>query len=250
VIPPDREARVLQAALDACRAVTRTHIELPNDESAELTLGVDSPWDGYARYQGLHRTIIGISGRSPLDLTRALHLACHEGYPGHHLQHVLIDDALVRGRRWLEFQLAPAFGPHLLIAEGAAEAGAALAFPPDRRAELYRDVLFPLAGLSRAAAERLIDVEELSQALQPSIADTLAAYLDSNTSRAATAAALVDKAAVLDPEALISMAERRRTVLIAYSLGRSVVEPTLYRDGGEPWSRLVALFSESPFALQ
>jgi hypothetical protein len=250
VLPAARARGVLEAALAACRQVVRDRIGLPGDEHVELEMQVDSPWDGFARYHGRHRSTIELSGRAPLDISRALYLACHEGYPGHHVQHVLIDDALVRGRRWMEFQLTPAFGPHLLVSEGAADAGAMLAFPPESRTRLYRELLFPLAGLPAVDVPRLVRVEELTRTLDQAIPAILGSYLDSATSREDTILALERNAAVLDPDALVAFAERRRTIVVAYPLGRRLVEAHLQRGGADPWGRLVAMFTESPFMLE
>ena len=63
---------------------------------------------------------------SSLDVSRAFRLACHEGYPGHHVQHLLID-RVYDERQWPELLLTPGFGPHLFFLEGAAEVGADLA---------------------------------------------------------------------------------------------------------------------------
>ena len=78
----------MRLALNACRAATRLAIDLPDDESVELLFRPNTEWDGYARYLGQHRSQIAIS-ETPLDISRAFHLACHEAYPGHHVQFVL-----------------------------------------------------------------------------------------------------------------------------------------------------------------
>jgi hypothetical protein len=220
---------------------------LPADERVELKVGVSSQWDGFARYRGGHRTVIDISDPARLDLARAFHLACHEGYPGHHVQHVLMDDALVHRRQWTEFQMTPAFGPHLLATEGAAEIAGTLAFPAESRKALYRDVLLPLAGLPASEAERLVKVEDLVRALGAAIPDIVASYLDSRISRAEAVGALENDAAVLRPDALVALAERRRTVVLAYPIGRALVGAYLAAGAEDPWNRLVAMFSEPRF---
>ncbi len=250
VLRPDRAARALEVSVAACREQTRARVSLPGDERVELKIGVDSPWDGFARYQGHHRTAIEISHRAQLDISRALHLACHEGYPGHHVQHLLIDDALVHGRRWMEFQMTPAFGPHLLVSEGAAEAAVSLAFPTESRTKLYRDVLLPLAGLPADEAARLVHVEDLVRTLDQAIPTIVGSYLDSGISREQAITALQNEAAVLEADALIALAERRRTVVVAYPLGRRLVDAHLNRHGGDAWTRLAAMFAESLFALE
>jgi hypothetical protein len=240
-IPRAHEADVLRAALDACRAATRAHIDLPSDETVDLRVGIDSQWDGFARYQGGHRSTIEISGRSPLDVSRALRLACHEAYPGHHTQDLLLDRLATTSHR-VELLLQPAFGPHLLIAEGAAEVGADLAFPPEERGRVYREVLLPPAGLPADRAATLVAVEAAVFALEASIPDILAAYLDSRASREDTVSALANDAAVMDPEELLGFAEHQRTRAVTYVLGRQLVNELLSR-GGDPWARLTSLFS-------
>lgn len=248
VVPPARAAAVLQAALEACRTETRAHITLPADEAIDLRLGVVSPWDGFARYQGGHRSVIEI-GDSPLDVSRALHLACHEAYPGHHTQLTLLDDRTAAGDL-PELRLEPAFGPHLLIAEGAAEVGADLAFPPDARRRLYRDVLLPRAGLPPERADHLVQVEAAIGALETAIPEILARYLDSRLTYAAAAEALATEAAVMEPETLLDFAERQRTRAVAYVLGRDAVGAWVHAAPGREWERLAALFSTRPFAIE
>ena len=90
----------------------------------------------------------------PIYIDRAIDLACHEGYPGHHVYNALLEKHLVRDRGWVEFTVYPLFSPQSLIAEGTANYGIEVAFPGDERLAFERDVLFPLAGLdpSQAAA--------------------------------------------------------------------------------------------------
>jgi len=242
-VPANRAAAVLTAAIDACRDRTRAHVTLPPDEGVDLRLGADSPWDGFARYQGKGRSTIEISGGSPLDVSRALHLACHEAYPGHHTQDILLEAYAARSGR-AELRLHPAFGPHLLIAEGAAEAGADLAFPPEERTRFYREVLLPAAGLPAERAETLVAVETAVFELETAIPSLIAAYLDGRATREATVQALEADAAVMEADALLTFAERQRTRAIAYTLGRQVIARMLARDGQDPWQTLTALFSE------
>jgi hypothetical protein len=246
-IPAGRVEPVMRAALDACRAKTLDHITLPADEAVDLVLVSGSPWDGYARYQGAHRTRIEINQSAVLDISRALRLACHEGYPGHHVQHIWIDDELVGKRHWLELQLTPGFGRHLLIAEGAAEAGVDLLFPDERRASVYRDTLLPAAGLAPSEAARIVRIESLVTVLEPAIADIIAAYLDNSLTQAAAVERLRNEALVLDAEGLLAFAERRRTRVLAYPEGRAMVQRSI---GGRGLEALRRVFVDLPFAVQ
>jgi hypothetical protein len=244
-VPPSRVETVMRVALAACRDAGKA-MNLPADEGVDLVFGHGSQWDGFARYLGDHRTRIEINLDASLDVTRALRLACHEGYPGHHAQNVLIDDELVKKRGWKEFQLTPSFGRFLFVTEGAAEVGADLAFPRAQRIALYRKVLLPAAGLPPSEADRLVDVEERLAALEPVIADVSRAYLDSTLTQGQAIDRLRDEALTPDPEALLAFAERRRARILAYPEGRAAVRRTI---GDTGISGLRQLFTDQPFRL-
>lgn len=246
-VPASKAEGLMRAALAACRAATEKRFGLPAGESVELVFVDDSPWDGFAQYLGGHRTRITVNRRAAMDVSRALRLACHEGYPGHHWQFMLIDDELVRGRGWREFALAPAFGPHLFVSEGAAEAAADLAMPDSARAALYRDVLFPLAGLPPGDAARLARIERHMAALEPAAAHLIGEYLDGRLAHDAAAARLRDEALTLEPDGLLSFAERFRSRVLAYPAGRSTVRRAI---GNEGATALRRMFAERPFAVR
>lgn len=222
-IPADRRNEVMRLALDRCRAAVAGEVPLPADESIDLVFVGGLHWDAHAAYLGGHRTRVAINAGQALDLTRALRLACHEGYPGHHVQYVWTETVLIRDRGWQEFRLVPGFGRYLLIAEGAAEAGADLAMPRDRRLAAYREVLAPAAGLPAGDLERLVRVEDLMTPLEPVIGDIARDYLDNRINAAGAAARLTAEALVPDPEALLAFIERRRSRLLAYPAGRRLV---------------------------
>ncbi len=246
-VNPSRAEPLMRAALAACRDVTRRTFGLPAGEAIELAFVDDSPWDAFAHYLGAHRTTITINRRAAVDVSRALRLACHEGYPGHHLQFMLIDDELAGRRGWREFELVPAFGRHLLVTEGAAEAGAEMAFPFEARVAIYRDVLFPIAGLRPRDAEQVAHVEQLIWSLEPAAIDIIRGYLDHTLTQSAAIDRLRDEALTPDPEALLAFAERRRTRALAYPEGREAVWRTIGRDDLKGLRRM---FVERPFAVQ
>jgi hypothetical protein len=72
-------------------------------------------------------------------------LACHEGYPGHHVYNSLLEKNLVRDRGWVEFSVYPLFSPQSLIAEGTANFGIEVAFPARsvRRSSATRCIRWP-----------------------------------------------------------------------------------------------------------
>jgi len=218
------EARetVLRAALAACGEAAAPGLSLPPDNAIEVAFVDGLPWDAHARYLGGHRTRIEVDGSQPLDLTRALRVACHEGPVGHHAQHIWADDELVGRRGWREYGLVPGFGPALLLAEGAAEIGSELAMPAARRAQVYRETLAPAAGLSKLETDdfaRLIRIEDAQAAIEPLIADIAREYLDNRITAATAAERLEQEVLMPAPEAFVFFMERRRTRILAYTEG-------------------------------
>jgi hypothetical protein len=231
VVPERRREKVMRLALERCRAATADAMSLPDDESIDLAFVAALPWDAHARYLGRHRTRIEVNGSRPLDLARALRLACHEGYAGHHAQYIWTADELVIARGWQEYALVPGFGPDLLLAEGAAEAGAALAMPYERRVAVYRDHLAPAAGLPVADVDRLARVEVHLTAIEQLIGDVARDYLDNRIHTAEAVDRLANDALMTDAESFVTFIERRRTRVLVYPAGRRAVLHALAERG-------------------
>ena len=119
-------------AIAECRARTLPHVQLPANESFTVEYVTNKPWSGYNWYQGNYRSLIQVNTDLPIYIDRAIDLACHEGYPGHHVYNALLEQHLVRDRGWVEFTVYPLFSPQSLIAEGTANYGIEVAFPGDR----------------------------------------------------------------------------------------------------------------------
>jgi hypothetical protein len=234
---------VMRAALDACGAAVAQALPLPETSAIEVAFVPALPWDAHARYLGGHRTRVEIHGGQPLDLSRALRVACHEGPAGHHAQYIWIADRLIEARGWSEFALVPGFGPDLLLAEGAAEAGADLAMPAARRLEAYRTRLAPAAGLAAVDLDRLVRVEDALAALEPLIGDLARDYLDNRLTATLTAERLADEALVASPDSFIPFIEQRRARLLAYADGRRMV---MARLAGRGLTALPTLFVPDP----
>jgi hypothetical protein len=244
--PDERRLSVFTAALAECRRATQRATRLlPDDESVEVAFVSGLGWDGLARYLGHRRSRIEVNADTPLDVARALRLACHEGYPGHHLQHLLRDTDAARYRA---YDLSPAFGPHYVIAEGAAEAATDLVMSTAERERVYRDILMPAAGLPAAEASRLAAIDDLvaetARATTPIVRD----YLDGRLSGPAAAERLSHDALIPSPERFLAFVDRVRTRAIVYGEGRLVLRGYLESRGLQ--DGLWRLFVSRPFALQ
>ncbi len=234
VIPRERLDTVFRTAVAESRRRTLRHVRLPANESFTIEYVTGKSWSGYNWYQGGARSLIQVNTDLPIFIDRALDLAAHEGYPGHHVYNVLLEQHLVRDRGWPEFSVYPLFSPQSLIAEGSANFGIEVAFPGAERLAFERDVLFPLAGLDPARAAEYAEVRELLGRL--SYADNEAArrYLDGEITRE-QAAAWLQQNALMAPERArqrVGFIDQYRSYVINYNLGRDMVRRFVESRGG------------------
>ena len=141
MIPKDKLDAVFQAAIKECRARTLAYIALPPNESFTVEYVTNKPWGGYNWYKGNFHSVIQVNTDLPIYIDRAVDLAAHEGYPGHHVYNSLLEKNLVRDRGWMEFSVYALFSPQSLIAEGTANFGRDVAFPTKaERMKFEKDV--------------------------------------------------------------------------------------------------------------
>jgi hypothetical protein len=248
VIPPSRLDTVFRRAIEACRERTARWISLPEGESFTVAYVTDKPWSGYNWYQGSYASRIEVNTDLPIHIDRAVDLACHEGYPGHHLYNAMLERALVRGRGWAEYSVYPLFSPQSLIAEGSANYGITMAFPGEERVAFERDSLFPLAGLDRRRAAEYYRIQDLAAGLTYAGNEAARGYVDGTLSLEETAAWL-ERWALMSPERARQRSrfiDRYRSYVINYNLGRDIVAAWVEGAGGDAaarWGAFATLLS-------
>src|SRR5436190_15445336 len=183
VIPRDKLDTVFQLAIKACRERTLAHIKLPPNENFSVEYVSNKPWGGYNWYKGNYRSVIQVNTDLPVYIDRAIDLAAHEGYPGHHVYNVLLEKNLVRDRGWVEFSVVPLFSPQSLIAEGTANFGREVVFTKAERLEFEQRVLFPAAQLKSETAVRYYDVLALVDRLSYAGNEAARRYLNGEIDR-------------------------------------------------------------------
>jgi hypothetical protein len=159
-IPSDRLGRVFDLAIAECRSRTLEHASLPPGESFTVEYVRNKSWSGYNWYQGHYRSLIQVNVDLPIYIDRAIDLAGHEGYPGHHVYNALLEKHLMRDRGWVEVSVYALFSPQSLIAEGTANYGIEVAFPEHERLAFERAVLFPAAGLDPSRVDEYYTVQK------------------------------------------------------------------------------------------
>jgi hypothetical protein len=245
IVPPDRLSRVFDRAIAECRGRTLAHVTLPADEHFTVEYVKNKPWSGYNWYQGKFRSLIQVNTDLPIYIDRAVDLACHEGYPGHHVYNALLEQHLVRERGWIEFTIYPLFSPQSLIAEGTANYGIEVAFPGVERLAFERDVLFPIGGLDPSQADAYARVRTLVDRLAYAGNEAARRYLNGEIDRAA-AAAWMSRYAMSSPKA----AEQRthffdayRSYVINYNLGKDLVKQYVESRRGNRWDEFGGLLA-------
>jgi len=224
-VPKEKVDAVFRAAIGECRDRTTRHIRLPAGESFTVEYVTGKTWSGYNWYQGNYRSLIQVNTDLPITIDRAIDLACHEGYPGHHVYNMLLEKSLVRDRGWVEYSVYPLFSPQSLIAEGSANFGIEMAFPGAERVAYEKTTLYPLAGLDPSRAEQFDKVRHIVERLAYAGNEAARRYLNGEIDAAAAARWLADYA--LYPrdraEQRVRFIDQYRSYVINYNLGKDLV---------------------------
>jgi hypothetical protein len=236
VIPRNKLDPVFQRAIQACRQRTVEHVKLPANERFRIQYVRNKSWSGYNWYQGTFRSLIQVNTDLPVYIDRAIDLACHEGYPGHHVYNVLLEKNLVKDRGWLEFTVYPLFSPQSLIAEGTANFGIEVAFPGKDRVEFERTTLFPAAGLDTSRAAEYYEVQALVDQLSYAGNEAARRYINKQID-AAQAAAWLERYALMSHDRAVQRVrffDQYRSYVINYNLGKDMVRRYIESRGGTP----------------
>ena len=254
VIPKERLDGVFTDAIKACRERTAAHLSLPAGESFTVEYVTGKSWSGYNWYQGGSRSLIQVNTDLPIYIDRAVDLACHEGYPGHHVYNALLEKSLVKDRGWIEFTVYPLFSPQSLIAEGTANYGIEMAFPGEERVKYEEQVLFPAAGLDPAKAREYYEIQGLIEKLAYAGNEAARRYINKEIDGSQAAAAL-EKYALMpraQAEQRVRFFDQYRSYVINYNLGKDMVRRYIERRGGNRWDEFGKLLSSPrlPSGLQ
>jgi hypothetical protein len=252
VVRRDKVPALMDEALRQCRAKTLQHIALPASEHVDVSYVFHKPWSAFSRYRGHAHTLIQVNMDYPLTVDRVLDLACHEGYPGHHVFNTLRDQALVQAGHRDEWLAQPTFSPQSFVSEAAASYAPTLAFQAAERLQIERDVLFPLAGLNPRDAEHYLHVQQLVNELhtaQPGIARD---YLDGRLEFVRAADALERETLMEHSETLLMYLNEYRTYMLAYTLGNDQIRTYITQgapDNSTQWERYKQLMSKAAYSI-
>jgi hypothetical protein len=130
-VPPDRVVPALLEVADELRARTAALLELPAGEEVVVEEVRDEPWWAFNYYLGGLRSRVVVNLDVPTTCDDVVGIAAHEVYPGHHTEHAVKEQHLIRDRGRLEesIQLLPT--PAALVSEGIAENGLSVVLDGD-----------------------------------------------------------------------------------------------------------------------
>ena len=234
VIPKDKLDTVFRVAISEARRITKAHIELPPNENFVLEYVTDKVWGGYNYYQGGSQSLIQINTDLPTNISRAIDLASHEGYPGHHVYMTLIEENLLKSKGWMEFSVYPLFSPLSLIAEGSANYGIAVAFPGEQRIKFEKEQLWGLAELDISKADKFYKIQGLMGKLNFAQNETGRAYLNGDITREEAIERIVKYSLTTHDKAEKSLGfiDTYRSYIINYNLGKDMVAEHVELSGG------------------
>lgn len=249
-IPAANLDRTFKAAIAEARSRTRKWIpDLPAGESFDVEYVKGKSWSAYNWYKGSAHSLIQVNSELPVGIDKVIHLACHEGYPGHHVYNALLEDRLVKQKGWSEFSVYPLFSPQSLIAEGTADYGASLVIPGDERLSFKRDVLFKEAGLPPETAAEQHQMQKLLRRLRFAPIQAARAYINGTVSKQDTVEYL--RRFTLQPqpnaERQVRFFDENRTYIINYSFGEEIITNWVTRTAGEDpaarWKAFIEILS-------
>lgn len=248
-IPKEKLQTVFDAAIAECKRRTAQYIKLPQGEAFTMEFVTGKTWSGYNYYKGNYNSLIQINTDLPIRISRAVDLGCHEGYPGHHVLNLLVEERLARAKGWKEYEVNPLYSPTSVLSEGSANYGIDLAFPGPERLAFERDVLYPLAGLDPRTAKDYWDMQQMTEALTGARLTIAKMYLDGEIDRS-KALELTQKYLLLSParaEQSIGFTDHYRSYVINYGWGKDLVRGYIERgspDSPTRWQRMEKILSE------
>jgi|TARA_B110000879_G_scaffold22071_1_gene28424 hypothetical protein len=224
IIPANKRREVFEAALAECRQRTMAHWDLPTQEKLEIqwTRDVSAAWH---QYDGGFKSTLKMNDLSIGFIHTAIDVACHEGYPGHHAQFVMMEAGHGDSGFATEDSVFLTRTPASVIREGAANLGVELAFSLSQRIEFEREVLAPLAGITFPDEEKYSKFLTLIDSLAVNATPLLRDYLDGELSFNRASLRLEREALVSSPKELLRFADE----FGAFSVGYEIAQRRLYK---------------------
>jgi hypothetical protein len=242
LVSGDKVVAVTQDLLPVLRTRTNALLELPAGEELTLEPVSDEPWWAFNYYLGNLASRVVLNVDVPTTGLDLVHLVGHEVYPGHHTEHAVKEQVLIRDRGKIEeaIQLVPT--PQAVLSEGIAEAGIDVVLDDAGREEAY--AVLRSHGLELADPALSERIAKAAERLRTVGLDTALLIHEEGASEA-EAQAYVERWSLMSPDQAqhsVSFVTDPtwRAYVITYSAGRDLCRA--YIDG-DP-ARLATLLTE------
>jgi hypothetical protein len=214
---------VLNDLLPILRERTLALLDLPDGEELTIEPVTDEPWWAFNYYLGGLRSRVVMNVDVPTTGLDLIHLAAHEVYPGHHTEHAVKEQLLIRDRGAIEegIQLVPT--PQAVLSEGIAETGADIVLDDESRARAYAVLREHGIEIEPELSERI------SKALEPlrTVGVDAALMIHQDGASHEEAQAYIERWNLVPPEQALHSVQFAtdptwRAYVITYSAGRDL----------------------------
>jgi hypothetical protein len=150
LLAPERAylaATLLQRALTEARRRAQTFLSFPANKQVHVQAVAKQSWSANNRYLGAHQSLIELNTDFPLNLRSLVETACHEGYPGHHMEFLLKEDLLYEGRGYAEHMIGLLVAPQALMSEGLAMLAREMIFSYEEQHQWLCQHIYPDAAI-------------------------------------------------------------------------------------------------------
>ncbi len=235
VVPMEKIDTVFRLAIEEGRRRTKEYIELVTGEKFIIEYVTGKPWAAYNWYKGAGNSIIQVNTDVPMTIDKIIELAFHEGYPGHHVYHQLLEKQMVWENKWLEYSIYPLFSPLALISEGTANYGVELIMTMDERVKFEKEVLLPAAGIDTNNYSRFKDLVRLKNKLNYAANDAARFLIEGRKTKDEAAAWLAKHQIRTQSEAMrfMDFIETYGAYVINYNYGKDLVKNYIESHGGK-----------------
>jgi hypothetical protein len=241
--PGDKSVAVVADLLPLLRERTVALLALPEGEELIVEPVTNEPWWAFNYYQGDLRSRVVLNTDVPTTGIDLVHLVAHEVYPGHHTEHAVKEQLLIRDQGHIEegIQLVPT--PQAVLSEGIAEVGADVILDDSAKEEAY--AIIRRHGLELADPERSERIARAGEGLR-TVSVNAALMIHEDGVSEADAQAYIEKWNLATPEQAAHSVSfvtdpTWRAYTITYSAGRDLVRRYV---NGDP-SRFRTLLTEA-----
>ncbi len=223
--PGDKSVELVHDLLPLMRKRTEELIALPTGEELVVEPVTDEPWWAFNYYLGDLRSRVVLNTDVPTTGLDVVHLVAHEVYPGHHTEHAVKEQLLIREQGHIEegIQLVPT--PQAVLSEGIAETGADVILDDAAKEEAY--TIIRRHGLELVDPERSERISTAGEVLR-AVGVNAALMIHEDGVSEADAQAYIEKWNLSTPEQASHSVSfvtdpTWRAYTITYSAGRDLV---------------------------